>query len=260
MLKELGRNDWLEMLNLAADQVPAVLILRGTRNLQMQYEVTRAFFSNVRDLGAPNGLIESVLVGELDGTPVGFGCVYGASMASEAVHIFGVLGTRAVIQTGNCGGLADGMAAGDLVLPTVAHCGEGAAQYYVPATQRISASAELRASQALAKLENLRVHEGPIYTTAALLAEGEAEIEAWHRQGFIAVDMETATSFAVAASFGMARASILYVFDNPRQKDHLLLADPAKDERRSRANGIARDLAFALALELSRSVQSTPHA
>jgi uridine phosphorylase len=89
-----------------------------------------------------------------------------------------------------------------------------------------------------------------IYTTAALLAEGEAEIAQWHQRGFAAVDMETATTFAVAEYFGMARAAILYVFDNPRRREHLLLSDPEKDVRRAQANSVARELAFALALEL----------
>jgi hypothetical protein len=78
---------------------------------------------------------------------VGFACVYGAPMASEIVHIFGILGTRAVIQTGNCGALADGLVAGDLFVPTEAFCGEGAAQYYQPDCQRVTASAELLSSE-----------------------------------------------------------------------------------------------------------------
>jgi uridine phosphorylase len=68
-------------------------------------------------------------------------------MASEIVHIFGILGTRAVIQTGNCGALADGLVAGDLFVPTEAFCGEGAAQYYQPDCQRVTASAELLSSE-----------------------------------------------------------------------------------------------------------------
>ncbi len=88
------------------------------------------------------------------------------------------------------------------------------------------------------------------FTPQQLLAEGEAEIAQWHQQGFAAVDMETATTFAVAEYFGMARAAILYVFDNPRWREHLLLSDPEKDVRRGQANSVARELAFALALEL----------
>jgi len=255
MLKDLTKSEWLEMLGISAEDVPAVLILRGTRNLQAQYEVARGHFSSVCDLGAPNGLIETVLIGEISGVKVGFACVYGAPMASEVVHIFGVLGARAVIQTGNCGGLADDMVAGDIVIPSVAFCGEGAAQYYTPETLRVAASPELCSACALEGLGVLPVHRGPIYTTAALLAEGESEIEAWHRQGFVAVDMETATSFSVADAFGMDRISILYVFDNPRRGEHLLVMDPAKDTCRSRADSLVREVSFALALELSQAMR-----
>jgi uridine phosphorylase len=253
VLKELGKEDWLRLLDLPESRVPKVLILRGTRNLGLQYDAARRWFSNVRDLGAPNGVIESVLVGDLEGTPVGFACVYGAPMASEIVHIFGALGARAAIQIGSCGGLADALNAGDLILPSEAFCGEGAAQYYAPGKERIAASSSLRRSAAFEKLAGTTVHEGPIYTTAALLAEGEAELESWHRQGFIAVDMETAATFAVAEHFGMACTGILHVFDNPRRREHLLLTDQLKDERRAQADRVAREVAFALAVELSRA-------
>jgi purine-nucleoside phosphorylase len=239
------------MLNLSERQIPEVLILRGTRNLQTQYEIARGFFTDVIEVGAPNALIESVFIGDLMGRRVGFACVYGSAMASEVVHIFGVLGTRAVIQTGNCGALVNSLSAGDLFVPSEAYCGEGAAQYYKSDGLRVAASSELLSSETLTQHDGAALHEGAIYTTAALLAEGEAEITRWHQQGFAAVDMETATTFAVAEYFGMARAAILYVFDNPRRREHLLLTDPEKDLRREQANQTARGLALALALEIA---------
>ena len=36
VLKELGKADWLRMLNILESRIPTVLILRGTRNLQEQ--------------------------------------------------------------------------------------------------------------------------------------------------------------------------------------------------------------------------------
>jgi purine-nucleoside phosphorylase len=89
------------------------------------------------------------------------------------------------------------------------------------------------------------------YTTAALFAEGEKDVEQWSRDGFAAVDMETAATFAVAEFFGMDRLSILYGFDNPRRKEHLLLSDAEKDVRRAAANDRMRQLALDLAVELS---------
>jgi uridine phosphorylase len=257
VLKELGKGDWLRMLNIPEARIPAVLILRGTRNLQSQYEAARAFFTDVLDVGAPNGIIEHVLIGKLAGRPVAFACVYGAPMASEIVHIFGSLGTRAVIQTGNCGGLVDELSAGDLFVPAEAYCGEGAAQYYKSNGQRAAAFPAPASLESFARhgVENFQT--GRIYTTAALLAEGEADIEQWHQQGFSAVDMETATTFAVAEYFGMDRTAVLYVFDNPRRREHILLTDVEKDAKRERANRAARELAFALALEFDAKYRNT---
>jgi purine-nucleoside phosphorylase len=91
------------------------------------------------------------------------------------------------------------------------------------------------------------------------LAEGDAELAAWHADGFAAVDMETAATFAVAEHFGMDRASILFVFDNPRRQDHMLLLDDAKDRRRDDANRQMIDLALAMiGLHAAQAVSSDP--
>lgn len=123
-----------------------------------------------------------------------------------------MLGTRLVVQTGCCGALADDIEAGDLFVPTEAFCGEGAARYYRPGRPVVYPSVE---PAGLPALRQLPVHRGRLYTTAALLAEGEREIEDWHRQGFAAVDMETATTFAVAEHFGLDRVAVLFAFDTP---------------------------------------------
>jgi len=43
--------------------------------------------------------------------------------------------------------------------------------------------------------------------------------------------------------------AVLYVFDNPSRREHILLTDVEKDAKRERGNQAARELAFALALE-----------
>jgi purine-nucleoside phosphorylase/ribosomal protein S18 acetylase RimI-like enzyme len=201
-------------------------------------------------VGTPNGIIEDVLIGDVGGRPIGFACVYGASMASEVVHIFGALGTRAVIQVGNCGALADDFAAGDLFVADRAYCGEGAARYYKPDAEWVPASANLLRSRALSGLRPGEYRRGAIYTTAALFAEGEVDVERWFREGFAAVDMETAATYAVAEHFGVDRVSILYAFDNPRRREHLLLNDQEKDLRRAAANDRMRQIALDLAVEV----------
>jgi purine-nucleoside phosphorylase len=251
VLKELTKADWLNILQLSESRVPAALILRGTRNFRSQYQAMLPHFDRVVEVGTPNGIIEDVLIGDVGGRPVGFACVYGASMASEVVHIFGVLGTRAVIQIGNCGALADGFAAGDLFLAERAYCGEGAARYYKPDGPWVNTSPKLLRSKTVSRLERDSYRAGAIYTTAALFAESLEDIERWFRDGFAAVDMETAATYAVAEHFGMERLSILYGFDNPRRREHLLLSDAEKDARRAAANTRMKQLALDLAVEIS---------
>jgi uridine phosphorylase len=246
MLKDLTREDWLTLLELDPARIPPVLVLRGTRNLRTRYEEHRALFTYVIDVGSPNGLFEDVFIGRHAGVDVGYASVYGGPMASEITHVFGALGTRLVIQTGVCGALGDGIAAGDLVITTEAGCGEGVAACYFPGLERATASPDLVDWACAAIDPAVRHHRGPIWTTAALLAEGDAEIDAWYRAGYLAVDMETATTFAVAEHFGMRRLSLLVVFDNPREGAHIALTEHDKSEARKRGEETMRRVVFQL--------------
>jgi len=246
VLKELTRADWLAFLEFVEDRVPPVLVLRGTRNLRTNYERYRARFDDVLEVGSPNGLFEDVFVGRHRGIDVGYASVYGTPMASEITHVFAVLGTRLVVQTGVCGALGDGILAGDLVVATEAGCGEGASQSYLPGQERVAASADLVARVMDAADVSVPRHAGPIWTTAALLAEGAAEIERWHGEGYVAVDMETASTFAVAEHFGLRRLSLLSVFDNPRRGQHLLLTETDKEAARAAGERAMVDLLFAV--------------
>jgi len=51
-------------------------------------------------------------------------------------------------------------------------------------------------------------------TWSSLFTETVAMQEAWHRAGFLSVDMETATTFSVAQSLGMSTLSLLVVWDD----------------------------------------------
>lgn len=246
MLKELTKNDWLSMLNIPEDRVPKALMLRGTRNLKANYAKHIGYFEDVLEVGSPNGIFEDVLIGGYEDMDVGYASVYGDAMASEITHVFGVLGTTLVIQTGCCGALSDGILAGDIVCATSARCGEGAAQYYMPDKEEVNASPDLLAAIADAGVDGVNLHKGPIWTTSALLAEGRAEIESWRNQRCIAVDMETASTFAVAEYFGMKHASLLFAFDNPCEGEHIMLSDADKQERRARGEQGMIEMAFSV--------------
>jgi len=249
MLKDLNKSDWLSLLNIPEVRIPKALLLRGTRNLKSNYAKHAAFFRNVLEVGSPNGIFEDLLIGDYEGVSVGYASVYGDAMASEITHVFGVLGTQLVIQTGCCGALADGILPGDIVCATSAYCGEGASRYYLSNIQEVGASDELVIGVPGA-VGSVPVHKGSVWTTSALLAEGMAEVLEWRDLGYTAVDMETASTFAVAEYFGMRRLSLLFVFDNPCLGDHaLLIGDAEKGERRSRGEQAMIHAALSVACE-----------
>ena len=242
MLRELTRADWMKMLEIPEDRIPEVVILRGTRNLRRQRDIHAERFDDVLEIGTPNGLFEDLFLGRHGSLKVGYASVYGDSMASEITHLFGVLGSKHVIQTGCCGGLQPGVLTGDLVIPGRAVSGEGAAQYYAAGTSDLRASAELVRPAASLVRSCWPYHTGVMFTTSALLAEGRAELEAWRDAGHAAVDMETAATFAVAEHFGMNRVSISFVFDNPLLGDTLVTSTEDAATRRQRGEDAMKDV------------------
>ena len=256
MLRELTKDDWLLMLNLPKKSIPKVLILRGTRSLKKKYGQHLQYFDNILEIGSPNNVLQDVFIGDLDGFPVAYASVYGAPMVSEVVHVFGVLGTSLVIQTGCCGALSETIGVGDIFIAKEAYCGEGASQYYKPEGKVVKASAELLQIPSIKSPHDIPVHFGKIYTTSALFAEGEREIEEWYEKGFSAVDMETAATFAVAEHFRMERISVLFVFDNPRRKQSILMKDTEKDECRALGKKCMIDLVLRVAQEYNSSTEN----
>jgi uridine phosphorylase len=258
MLRDLKKTDWLNILGIPPESIPRALILRGTRNLKHHYDGYRRWLHDAVEVGSPNGLFEDVMIGEFAGAQVAFASVYGAAMASEVTHVFGVLGTKLVLQTGCCGVWKSGVEPGDLVIPSHGGCGEGAAQYYVGRKLVVTPSVNSETFAGVRRASNVPVHFARIFTTGALLAEGRDEIEQWVADGWDGVDLETATTLAVAEHFGMDSAAILYAYDNPREHSDIVHTGAQKDERRRLGNSSMIEATFQVVrdyLELDRAEQ-----
>jgi purine-nucleoside phosphorylase len=245
MLRDLTKSEWQELLNIPDDQIPVALILRGTRDLKGHYNQMQDLFSDILTIGDSNTVVDDVFIGQLNDMPVAYASVYGAPMASEITHVFGALGTRFVLQIGCCGALSGALSYGDLIAASAAYCGEGAAQYYKNDGKTVEASIVISEAPTYENGESVPIHRGQLYTTSALFAESHEDIARWNAQGFIAVDMETAATFAVAEHFGMERASLLYVYDCPSQGENIFLSACNADERRL----IGNECMIALALD-----------
>ena len=72
-------------------------------------------------------------------------------------------------------------------------------------------------------------------------------VQRWHNAGYTSVDMETATTFAVAQRFGMSAVSMLVVWDELLRGRSFL--DPLEESHQKEFDR-SYDNLFAVALEL----------
>ena len=117
------------------------------------------------------------------------------------------LGLEVVVRVGTCGALVDGLVLGDLIAVTAAIPADGASTALgaraplVPdarLTERLTAAAD---------------HAGTVASADLFYDPDPARPETWRAAGAIAVEMEAATVFAVAARRGVRAACLLAVSD-----------------------------------------------
>jgi DeoD family purine-nucleoside phosphorylase len=142
-----------------------------------------------------------------DGEPLtiqstGMGGPSAAIVASELAD----LGVERMIRVGTCGAIAAGLALGDLVVATEAIAADGAGSRLAGA-ERVAPDPVLTAALA-------GEHRGPVASTDLFYdPDGDARQTAWAAAGALAVEMEAATIFAVAAARGVRAACLLGVSD-----------------------------------------------
>lgn len=151
--------------------------------------------------------------------------VMGTAVMAYYLHMACLLGARALVLGGSAGGLAEGMAVGDLVVPTVVTGNDSAALYArhsAAGTVRGPHGPRLEPDPALATnlADRLRALHPPAplwrsetVTCEMFGAETGEDVTAWAAAGFGAVEMEAAVTCAVGAAFGVPAAAALYVAD-----------------------------------------------
>ena len=155
-----------------------------------------------------------------DGRPVTIQSTgMGGPSAAIVIHELIELGARRLLRVGTCGALAEGVALGDLVIATESIAADGTSRA-LGAAERVPASPDLLAIiTATAEVPfpdedraAHAVHSGPIVTTDLFYDARGLERE-WSAAGALAVEMEAATLFALAAARGVQAAALLVVSD-----------------------------------------------
>jgi DeoD family purine-nucleoside phosphorylase len=172
-----------------------------------------------------------------DGAPVtiqstGMGGPSAAIVISELVD----LGARRLVRVGTCGALGAGLALGDLLVATEAITADGTSRA-LGAGERIPADPQL-----LGALSGVGAHAGPVVSTDLFYDRRGLE-RAWADAGAMAVEMEAATLFTLAAAREVQAAALLVVSDVVLPARHRI----GPDELRAAEIRMGREALSALA-------------
>jgi DeoD family purine-nucleoside phosphorylase len=134
----------------------------------------------------------------------------GGPSLAIVVHELIALGARRLVRVGTCGALDPALALGDLLVATAALPADGTSRALGSGEGPVPASAGLLA--ALLDAAGERVARGPVASTDLFYGDGPPERE-WRAAGALAVEMESAPLFALAARRGVQAGALLAVSD-----------------------------------------------
>jgi uridine phosphorylase len=159
----------------------------------------------------------------------GMGGPSAAIVISELIE----LGARSLIRVGTCGALRDDLGLGELIAVPHALAADGTSRA-LGAGERVQASATLTEKLQAAG----EVHVGPVVSSDLFYEQREGIEADWVASGAVAVEMETATLFALAPARGAQAAALLIVADRLFPTRARIDADQLKAAEH-RAGGLA---------------------
>jgi DeoD family purine-nucleoside phosphorylase len=192
----------------------------------------------------------------VDGAPLtiqstGMGGPSAAIVISELAD----LGARRMLRVGTCGALQPGLGLGDLLVATEAIAADGTSRA-LGAGDRVPASPDLLAALSASLDPSVAVRSGPIVSTDLFYDDRGLESE-WRQVGALAVEMEAATLFALAALREFDAAALLVVSDLVLPSRLRIGQDELREAERYMGEAALRALSLAPELQ-SETVRPSP--
>jgi uridine phosphorylase len=154
----------------------------------------------------------------------------GGPSAAIAVEELAQCGVHTLVRIGTCGGMAERVRGGDIVVATAAIRAEGTSREYVPI--EFPAVADIEVTNALiaaAKDCGTTYHAGVVHCKDSFYGQHSPERmpvgyelqnkwSAWLRAGALASEMESAAVFTVAQTLGLRAGCVLGVLWNQERR------------------------------------------
>ncbi len=208
------------------DYAPAVLCPGDPK--RAQYIADRFFDPGFREVNAERGMLG--FTGTFEGKPIsvqatGMGCPSAGIVFEELA----MLGVQRLIRVGTCGGLQPGMQMADTVIAAAASSDDTTPLRYAQmegyAPCATYALVEHAATLSIESSDHA-VHVGGVVTSGIFYDPDPTAFDRWRRLGHLAVEMEAAMMYTIAAVKDMEALAIMTVSDILAQgEDPVRIAD-----------------------------------
>ena len=173
--------------------------------LRAQY-IADTYLDDAKQVNSERGLLG--FTGTWEGKPVsvqgtGMGCPGATIVFEELIQ----LGCTRLMRVGTCGGLQTHHALGDLIVALTAVPADSTAMHLVNGEPHCpTASWQLiHGAVHAAKEMDQPMHVGPIVSSDLFYNPSDGQYERWSQRGVLAVEMEAAALFTVAAVGGIGK-------------------------------------------------------
>lgn len=207
------------------DYAPTVLLPGDPKRARF---IAETYFDDPQQVNAVRGA--DGFTGTVDGRPVSVQAV-GMGPASVAIYyteLIRVFGCQNLIRVGSCGGLAEDLTLGDLVIATAAGT-DSAAVRAITGGLNLPPVADwslLRAAVESAERQDVPVSVGPVFTSDLFYdPNADTSFATMRAHGVLGVEMEVAMLYAIAAAEGVRALGLLTVSDDITRGLSLSAAD-----------------------------------
>lgn len=221
MYKTLTREDFCKLVNFPKETEVDAVIVYGTSATKRENKIkilnkVLSKFSNVRKVhNIQNDFFSTIYEFQIGNKLIWFDLVYGGAYLSELLHLACMLGSKKNFLIGSCGGLQKNLKSGEIVIPRYAYGNESSTRIYQPKIKNNKHYADEKLRNTLLnEFKDYKTYDGAIITCQAMLGETKEDIKRWSEKGYLGVEMESSTLFAVSNSFNVPSVALLHISDN----------------------------------------------
>ncbi len=206
--------------------------------------IAETFLDDAEQRNGERGLLG--FTGTYDGKPVsvqgtGMGCPGATIVFEELIQ----LGCKRLIRVGTCGGLQSSHALGDLIVAISAVPADSTAMHLVGGDPHCPTASWGLVHEAvhIARHSDTELHVGPIVSSDLFYNPDPGQYGRWSSRGVLAVEMESAALFTVAAIRGVQSACLLTVSDIVVEGEFKRISDEELRASVDRMTKLALDVA-----------------